>query len=697
MKYGIVFALAMICAEAALPASKAAVFNVPADYLTIQEAIDAAVDFDTVLIADGTYTGTGNKYLDYNGKAVTVISENGPDHCVIDCEGSSNGVRFRDAEPAGAVISGVTIINGNEGIYCDDDSSPIINDCIFFNNSMGALYAEFASPTITNCTMSYNSATTNCGGIRTHYGSPVITNCTITYNTGMVGGIWCAGNISNSPVISNCTITRNTGENQGGGVYFPNQVRVDMSDCIITHNRSKRGAGISCNDTSGMILNCEIRNNIASAPNPETAYGGGLFIGGSLTTLIVASCTISDNLGEQGGGIYIIGSSEAIITDCMISENQGYPQGGGGIYITGGDALITNCTLQANTAAGDYGGGIYARYGSPQITNCAFMENSASDGGGAYYSYEYESASPVLINCLFAANSASFGGAVSLDNAAPFITNSTFYNNQASYVGGLRCKSGALIPTVLNSIFWNNAGDEIDCPAAVVTYSDIEGGFTGTGNIDQDPLFVTGPLGDFYLSQTASGQANDSPCVDTGNAAASSICYTTFGGTLCMDDLTTRTDQILDSGQVDMGYHYGEFIPTPTKTPTRTPTFSPTPTVTLSPTSTPSETPTRSPTNTRTCTPTRTCSPTESPTYTPTESPTHSPTKSPTITPTLSPSLTATLSPTVTQTHTPADTATPTAIPTSPPVPVFNVPGLIITLLLSSFLFIAGIRQKNRQ
>jgi hypothetical protein len=80
-----------------------------------------------------------------------------------------------------------------------------------------------------------------------------------------------------------------------------------------------------------------------------------------------------------------------------------------------------------------------------------------------------------------------------------------------------------------------------------VTHTNVEGGFSGTGNIDADPVFVTGPDGGYYLSQTAAGDPENSPCVDTGSAGAD---------TLSMDDRTTRTDGVPDSETVDMGYHY---------------------------------------------------------------------------------------------------------------------------------------------
>jgi hypothetical protein len=108
--------------------------------------------------------------------------------------------------------------------------------------------------------------------------------------------------------------------------------------------------------------------------------------------------------------------------------------------------------------------------------------------------------------------------------------------------------------TITNCILWNG-GDEIWSPydsIITITYSDVAGSWPGEGNIDADPLFVTGPLGEYYLGQTAAGQPANSPCVDAGSDTAEN---------LGLDTLTTRTDQAPDSGIVDMGCHYPVVCP----------------------------------------------------------------------------------------------------------------------------------------
>ena len=114
------------------------IIHVPGDQPTIQAGIDAAEDGDIVLVADDTYTGDGNKNLDFGGRAITVKSENGPENCIIDCENDGRGFYFHNNEGEDSVVSGLTIINGSSGYLWNGN----------------AIYNSSSSPTITNCTFS---------------------------------------------------------------------------------------------------------------------------------------------------------------------------------------------------------------------------------------------------------------------------------------------------------------------------------------------------------------------------------------------------------------------------------------------------------------------------------------------------------------------------------------------------------------
>ncbi|MBD3181469.1 DUF1565 domain-containing protein, partial [Candidatus Poribacteria bacterium] len=181
--------------------------NNPFQY--IQDGIYVAVDGDTVLVADGEYTGTGNVNLTFKGKAITVKSMNGAENCVIDCQGSENtrGFWFRDNEGTGSILDGFTIQNGNiegtqpinyngGGIRCDS-SSPIIRNNIITNNSAlhygGGIYAYYSSSIIENNIIKENSTDVNGGGILLRKcSSLIIKNNMITKNSShMAGGIDC--------------------------------------------------------------------------------------------------------------------------------------------------------------------------------------------------------------------------------------------------------------------------------------------------------------------------------------------------------------------------------------------------------------------------------------------------------------------------------------------------------------------------
>ncbi|MEW6104474.1 MAG: hypothetical protein AB1630_11795, partial [bacterium] len=133
--FGCLMALGMIWGTRA----SATDLYVPSQYGTIAAAIDAATTGDTVWVADGTYTGTGNKNLTWSGKDITVRSENGPEKCIIDCEYSGRGFIFNNpGQNTTSIIKGFTIKNGRggngAGIYCSNSSLTITN-CIITENA----------------------------------------------------------------------------------------------------------------------------------------------------------------------------------------------------------------------------------------------------------------------------------------------------------------------------------------------------------------------------------------------------------------------------------------------------------------------------------------------------------------------------------------------------------------------------------
>ena len=178
---------------------------------------------------------------------------------------------------------------------------------------------------------------------------------------------------------------------------------------------------------------------------------------------------------------------------------------------------------------------MYNRHSNPKLTNCTFSGNSAESGGGGMYRIHSGS---TLTNCAFSRNTARYRGGGML-------------NNDTS-------------PTLVNCILWHNDPDEFNntdsSSTPTVSFSDIDGGLPrytidGGGNIDAPPLFVPGPGGCYYLSQTTAGQVEQSPCVAAGSTLAVNVCHEIDGDEVCMSELTTRSDENVDLGTVDMGYH----------------------------------------------------------------------------------------------------------------------------------------------
>ncbi len=362
--------------------------------------------------------------------------------------------------------------------------------------------------------------------------------------------------------------------NFGGGVYCATGSTVIFADCNITDNISSPTANVDPNNpASGQRYRID----------PYIGHGGG--VGAENTASVVfTNCTFGENQASLGGGMFWA-NANPVLSDCNIVDNVALY--GGGAYLTHGSAEIIQSDFSRNDANGPVGdgGAIYCFDVNAMIVNCTIGHNNAnSNGGGIYYT---GSNALSIANCLITNNLAGRnGGGVSVNwFARPVISNCTFVSNLArgtlgqagstGFGGGLYCgyESNCVVS---DSIFWNNnalegrqisvgttSGFERRPSTLTISYSVVSGGKAGvsidsgctlrwlSGNIDSNPLFVTGLRGDYYLSQTAAEQSQNSPCVDAGSDLA---------GNLGMARLSTRTDEEPDKGTVDIGYHFATTI-----------------------------------------------------------------------------------------------------------------------------------------
>ena len=256
------------------------VINVPADYGTIQDAIEAAYDGDVVIIAPDIYSGSGNVNLNFKGKAITVQSSD-PGNAgivsgtVIDCGSlfGSRGFVFFSGETADSTVKGLTITNGNQfmggAIYCYNGSSPVIGNCVLTGNKgvFGGAVAfgnNDSRPVLANCVITGNTAMVGGGGLYFVGSSPTVTNSVIAGNYAPHGGAIYSQN-PGDPVIAGCTIAGNAASNTGGGVYCYNASNLDISNSIFWGNTAAFGSemfvGYMGATTSVQISYCDIQGS----------------------------------------------------------------------------------------------------------------------------------------------------------------------------------------------------------------------------------------------------------------------------------------------------------------------------------------------------------------------------------------------------------------------------------------------------
>jgi predicted outer membrane repeat protein len=255
----------------------AAVRYVPQQYSSIQQAIDACQDLDTVIVAPGRYSGPGNLDISFGSKKIVVRSTDPANpqiinSTIIDCNGKGRGFIFYGAENHDSIVTGLTIINGREflggAIYCYNNSSPAITNCVIMNNSAtfggGIVCASNETrPKVVNCQIKANSALVGGGGIYCNSASPSVTNCIISTNFASYGGAIYSHNAGN-PVVDNCTIAGNVASKSAGAIYCYKSSNMTLNNTILWSDTAVRASevlvGNSGAPTSIKVSYCDIQN-----------------------------------------------------------------------------------------------------------------------------------------------------------------------------------------------------------------------------------------------------------------------------------------------------------------------------------------------------------------------------------------------------------------------------------------------------
>jgi len=293
-------------------------------FTTIQPAIDAAADGDTILVMPGTYEVTAP--ITFKGRVITVISQDGPAETTIRMASAPENWRrasvviFEKGEDTRSVLEGFTVIggqgtewgsgfneNGGGGILCINGSRPMLR---------GLIVAD-------------NKASTYGGGISCDAG----------------GAAWVKG-----------CVFRGNFAYKGGGVHTQGNETV-FEDCEFDGNQAPHGGGGGIYSRGvATLINCTFFGNIAGDENGFSRDGGG-------------------------GGLYNENAHPRVI-GCVFSGNRSYENFGAGIRNFGvSNPSLVNCTVSGNSAPKTRGGGMYSdEGGSPVLVNCILWDNRDKDG-----------------------------------------------------------------------------------------------------------------------------------------------------------------------------------------------------------------------------------------------------------------------------------------------------------------------------
>lgn len=330
----------------------------------IQEAIDAAEDGETIVVLEGTYTGTGNREMDFGGKVITVRSKDPNDAAlvaatIIDCQGTEEenhrGFNFHSAETRDCVLEGFTITGGvhgsGAGIMCRNGASPTIANNVIQGNHVtfdadgGAAIAcrDGTAPLILGNIIRDNHCEPGGGGggiICYDAGAVIIRNNMISGNSASSGGGICIQ--SPGVVIEDCTFTDNFAIVSMGGAILAAEIAT-IKNCTFSRNSADHGGAVHAYRTKTTISGCVFTHNSAD------------YLGGALMR-----CW-------------------GTVSNCIFAHNTAGDEGGG---LEGCDANIVNCTIAHNTA-GSLGGGLRATFGGGAISNSIAWGNWPDQIGGS--------------------------------------------------------------------------------------------------------------------------------------------------------------------------------------------------------------------------------------------------------------------------------------------------------------------------
>ncbi len=478
-------------------------------YPTIQAAIDAptTVDGDTVLVLDGTYP----EAVLIDGKAVNLHAAPSATMVVLErTDGDATALTVRNIQGPGISIRGLDIVyaaGSHSGTGCGVDlesSEATLEDCrVTGQRGDGTLPA----------------------GMRMTGGALTMIGCTVDRNEGgqFAGGlgVFSGGRVT----IESTTFERNPesfAAFQGGAIYFAGS-ELTVRDSLFTRNNAFGGSGVKIASGTALFQDTDFISNGDGFSNQR---GGALDGAGT-----IERCVFRQNTGRDGGAVWgvwtirdseftdntgadgedwataVQGSMATEMTDCVIRDHFGATFDSFRPCSSVVGATLLRCTFENNTVfRADLPGTAFSGGAITDCvaTECVFIGNRALASGSPFVSPSRGGAAlnSQLVRCQFFDNSAELGAAA----YGCELQQCTVAGN-ATFQG----MDGAVSESELNSciVYDNGVASLVNSPA---TYSCIEGGASGVGNIGTNPILRSAATGDFRLTA-------GSPCISTGDPA----------------------------------------------------------------------------------------------------------------------------------------------------------------------------------
>jgi predicted outer membrane repeat protein len=464
----------------------------------LQAALAAASPDEEIWVAAGTYKPTST-----TDRAISFQLQNG-----VSVFGGFSGTETarlqRDYENNPTILSGDIGVQGDQS---DNSYHVVVAD----HTNTSAWLDGF---TVTGGNAD-DAVIDTGGGMDVVGGSPGLAHVIFYDNYATFGGgMHVTGDppILVTPILTDVTFHANSAV-EGGGMRNFEFSHPILTNVIFDGNSvTSSGGGMeNFHYSNPALTNVIFRNNTAG----DAGVGGGMYnwVG---NIPILMNVTFLENTAHWGGGMGNY-QSNPILRNVVFDTNSASWYGGGMSNEENSNPSLTDVTFDGNTAESDSqataAGAMHNRSSSPILRNVTFSDNSANYLGGGMVN-ELGS-SPDLVNVTFSGNSADYGGAMLNrdSNSNPTLTHVTMSQNIALGQGGGLANTGT--PVITNSILWGNTGGEIYniFGAPVITYSIVQGGHAGTGNLDEDPLI--GPLQDNGGFTQTMALGDGSPAINT--------------------------------------------------------------------------------------------------------------------------------------------------------------------------------------